>query len=81
MKKVCYITLNSTSGKHRHTLRLARTTAHRGGIVDVQCDRLGVHFVNHIYHVHPRWDYVFGVMVRVGCVGKYSVCTGGGWVR
>ena len=34
---------------------------HRGTLryIHVQCDRLGVSPVNHIYYVHLRWGYVF----------------------
>ena len=37
---------------------------HRGTLryIHVQCDRLGVSPVNHIYYVHLRWGYVFSDM-------------------
>ena len=44
---------------------------HRGTLryIHVQCDRLGVSPVNHIYYVHLRWGYVFSNIGWVGCVG------------
>jgi hypothetical protein len=42
IQKVSHLTLNSLSGKHRHTL--GGRQGHRGGVryIYVECDRLGV---------------------------------------
>ena len=44
---------------------------HRGGVryIHMQCSRLGVSPVNHIYYVYLRWVYVFrdmGLFVVLG---------------
>ena len=39
-QKVCYLTLNSFSGTHRHTSEGVRATTHRGVIIhDLYCTR------------------------------------------
>ena len=51
-----------------------RGMGHRGCLryIHVQCDRLGVSPVNHIYYVHLRWGYVDSGMGGVCCVGEYG---------
>ena len=58
-QKVSHLSLNSTSGTHRHTQRGSQ--GHRGYVryIHVECDRLGAPTVNHIYYVHLRWGYVY----------------------
>jgi hypothetical protein len=79
-QKVCYLTLNSTSEAHRHTLGGAG--GHRGYVryIYVELHRLGAPTVNHIYYVHLRWGYVFRGIKGLLWVG-IRVGIGGGRVR